>query len=33
MLGHENPAVTLQIYSHEIREAEEEANDEPFITF
>jgi integrase len=33
MLGHENPAVTLQIYSHEIREAEEDANDEPFITF
>jgi integrase len=33
MLGHENPTVTLSTYSHEIREAEEEANDEPFITF
>jgi len=33
MLGHENTSVTLTIYSHEIREAEEEANDEPFIVF
>jgi integrase len=33
MLGHENPAVTLSTYSHEIREAEEGADDEPFITF
>jgi integrase len=33
MLGHENPTVTLQIYAHEIKEAEEDANDEPFITF